>query len=92
MEFTLRSTLLEVNIADAIDDEDLAVLGDSALLCANGTAGKSGLDGSADSRVLCLFGNGSSGRLWLLCSASAITLGSTLLLSVPVHGLRFFLG
>lgn len=92
MKFTLGGTLLKVDIADAIDDEDLAVLGDGALLCANRTAGDFGLDGSADSGVLCLLGNSSSGRPWLLSSTLAVTLGSTLLLSVPVHGLRFFLG
>jgi hypothetical protein len=92
VKFTLLSALLEVDIADAIDDEDLAVLSDGALLCANRTAGKLSLDGSADSRVLCLFGKSSSGRLWLLCITFAVTLGSTLLLSVPIHGLRFFLG
>lgn len=92
VKFTLGSTLLKVDIADAIDNENLAVLSDSALLCANRTASEVGLVGSADSRVLCLLGNGSSGRLWLLCSTSAVTLGSALLLAVPVHGLRLFLG
>jgi hypothetical protein len=92
VKFTLCGTLLEVDIADAINNEDLAVLGNSALLCANRTAGKFGLDRSADSRVSCLLGDGSSDWLWLLGSTFAVTLGSTLFLSVPVHGLRFFLG
>lgn len=92
VKFTLGGALLKVDVADAIDDEDLAILGDGALLCANGTAGKLRLDRSADSGVLCLFGKGSFGWLGLLCSTLALTLGSTLLLSVPVHSLRFFLG
>ena len=92
VKFTLGGALLKVDVADAIDYEDLAVLGDSALLCANRTAGKFSLDGSADSGVLCLFGKGGFGRLGLLCGTLALTLGSTLLLSVPVHSLRFLLG
>jgi hypothetical protein len=92
VKLTLLGTLLKVDIADAIDDENLAVLSDCALLCTNRTAGNLSLDRRADSGVLCLLGNSSSGWLRLLGSTLAITLGSTLLLSVPVHSLRFFLG
>jgi hypothetical protein len=92
VEFTLGGTLFKVDIANTIDNEDLAVLCNSALLCANRTASKLGLDRSADSRVLCLFGKSSSGGLWLLCITLAVTLSSALFLSVPVHGLRFFFG
>jgi hypothetical protein len=92
VKFTLGGTLFKIDIADTIDNKNLAVLSDSALLCANRTTGKFGLDRSADSRVSCLFGDSSSDGLWLLCSTFVVTLSSTLLLSVPIHGLRFFLG
>ena len=92
MKFTLLSTLLKVDVADTVDNEDFAILGDSALLCANRTAGEFGLDRSANTGILCLLDNSGSGRLWLLRSTLALTLSSTLLFSVPVHGLRFFLG
>lgn len=93
MKLTLLGALFKENIADTIDNENLAVLGLSALLSTDrATASKLSLDGSADTRVLCLFNNGSSLRLRLLGSTFAFTLSSTLLLSVPVHGLRLFFG
>lgn len=93
MKLTLLGALFKENIADTIDNEDLAVLGLSALLSTDrAAASKLSLDRSANTRVLCLFNNGSSLRLRLLGSTFAFTLSSTLLLSVPVHGLRLFFG
>lgn len=93
MKLTLLGALFKENVADTIDNEDLAVLGLSALLSTDrAAASKLSLDRSANTRVLCLFNNSSSLGLRLLGSTLAFALSSALLLSVPVHGLRLFFG
>jgi len=90
MGLAFLSLLLEVYVANRVDDQDLAVLGDSALLCSNGTAGQLGFDRSANTFVLGLLSEARVAAA--LSSAIASTLfllllHSTLLLPVPLHAL-----
>lgn len=89
MRLAFLGLLLEVYVANRVDDQDLAVLSDSALLCADGTAGQLGFDRSADALGLGLL---SEPRVVALSNAIASTLlllsfHGALLLPVPLHAL-----
>ena len=95
VSLTFLGLLLKVYVANRVDDQDLAVLSDSALLCADRTAGQFSLDGSADALVLGLLSE--SGVAVVLRSAIGsalplLLLHSTLLLPVPLHALLFIVG
>lgn len=81
---------LKIHVADRVDDQDLAILSDGALLCANRAACQLGFDRRADTLVLGLL---SKSRVVALCGAVAATVllllpfHRTLLLPVPLHAL-----
>jgi hypothetical protein len=83
------SVFLKVYVSNRVDDQDFAVLSDSALLCTDGTAGDLGFDRSADTLSLGLL---SKSRVAVLRSTIASTLllvalHGALLLPVPLHAL-----
>ena len=80
--------LLEVYVANRVDDQNLAVLSDGALLCTDRAAGQLSLDRSADTLVLGLLSESGVAAVLRSAVGSALPLlllHSTLLLPVPLH-------
>lgn len=85
MNISFFGFLLEVDVSNAVDDEDLAVFGNGSLLGTNRAAGQLCFDRRADPRSLCFVGE--FGSLdWILGGATSLLFACALLASVPVHG------
>jgi len=83
VRIALLRLVFEEDIPDRVDDEDLAVLRDGALLCAHGPAGQLGFDGRADAFGASFF---RGARVFVAVAVAVGTSIAASLLLLPLHG------
>lgn len=87
MHVALLRLVFQEDVADGVDDQDLAVLRHGALLRADGAAGQLGFDGRADALGLSLLDRARVLRRAVAAALLLLALHRALLLPVPLHAL-----